>query len=103
MEINQNEQKDIGLMLIRLGAVCCLGVGLATLGVNANCWFLSSGCGTVGFVGYSFLGLVAVLSGIGLQWSVSSGFKNFFYRLFIGLCMGVSLWGLATLVGSLIG
>lgn len=80
-----------------------VGVGLATLGLNANCRFLGSGCGATGSTGYFFLGLVAVLSGIALQWGVSPGAKNLFYRLYLGLVMGVSLWGIATAVGSLIG
>ena len=102
MEIEENSQQDIRLVLLRLGAVNCLGVGLAMLSLSASCQLFFYECRTIDFSGYMFLGLMAVAGGIILQWCVSSGLGSFVYSLFLGLCMGVSLWGLSTLLDGLL-
>ena len=59
MEI-ENSQHGIRLALLRLGAVNCLGVGLAMLSLSAKCQLFLYGCRTIDFSGYMFLGLMAV-------------------------------------------
>lgn len=102
MEINENRRRDIRGALLRIGAVNCLGVGLATLSLSANCQLFLYRCGEMAVPGYTLLGLMAVIGGVILQWCVSKGLGNLVYSLFVGLCMGVSLWGLSTLVNSLL-
>ena len=102
MKTNQTDRQDVKLALLRLGAVVCLGSGLAVVSLSFNCQLFIVECGAVILSGYFFLGLMVVLAGVVLQWGVSSGFTNFVYRLFIGVGMGVGLWGLATTLEGLL-
>ena len=102
MKTDQSGRQDVRLALLRLGAVVCFGSGLAVIGLDFNCQLFIVECGAVRLSGYFFLGLMVFLTGIVLQWGVSSGLTNFVYRLFIGVGMGIGLWGLATTVEGLL-